>query len=243
MAVTLVFIDTVAIGLSIFEVSEHVEVRYTGGEPRYARVGSPEDRAAPRRPHDWTTKQWLVSGRLGVHAYAAYSEIRWERYWCEKKPGELLGLFAGIAKELEAGAPAIVKLLEKEEREAEERRKKYEIEHRERERKAAERRRVEEEKARLDVFKEELERWRFARDARALMAAAEDLVESRGLRVSRGGELETWIDWVLKRAEEADPLAELRKDVDEMAAKHGTFRRPRSPLGTLLALRRRQQGR
>jgi hypothetical protein len=240
---TLVFIDTVAIGLAIFEVSENVEVRYIGGDPGYARIGSPEDRAAPRRPHDWTTKHWLVSGRLGVHAYAPYNSIRWERYWYEKKPGDLAAQFGAIAKELEAGAPAIVKLLEKQEREAEERRKKQEIEHREWERKEADRRRVEEEKERLVTFKEELERWRFARDARALVAAAEDLVESRGLRVSRGGQLEGWIDWVLKRAEEADPLAKLRTDVKEMAEKHGTFPRPRSPLGTMFALRRRQRGR
>jgi hypothetical protein len=101
---TVVFIDTVAGGLSVFELSEHVEVRYIGGESKYARLGSAEDRAAPHRPHDWTTRQWLVSGRLGVHAYAPYGAVRWERYWREKKPGELPAMFAAIAKELESGS-------------------------------------------------------------------------------------------------------------------------------------------
>ena len=43
---TLLFIDTVAIGLTVFELSEHVEVRYIGGEEKYARIGCPAERAA-----------------------------------------------------------------------------------------------------------------------------------------------------------------------------------------------------
>ena len=241
---TLVLLGTVAIGLTVFELSEHVEVRHIGGDVGYARVGSREERAAPRRPGAHTTKEWRVSGRLGVHAYAPHGQIRWERYWRETKPGDLSAQFEVIARELEAGAPAIVKLLEKEEREAEERRKKYEIERRESERKEAERRNIEDEKARLVEFKEQLARWRFTRDARALVATARELAAKCGLRVTKGGPVEEWFDWILKHAQEPDPLAKLRKDVNEcMAEKHGTFPRPRSPIGTLFALRRRQQGR
>jgi len=242
---TLVFVDTVAIGLSLFELSEHVEVRYIGGdaESKYARVGSLEERLAPRRAHDWTTRQWLVSGRLGLHAYAPYGAIRWERYWREKVAGELPSMFGAIAKELEDQAPTIVKLLEKAEAEAEERHRKWEIEQQERERREAERRKAEEEKARLAELKEQLEKLRFARDARALVAAAEDLIGSRGLRVTKGGPIEEWFDWIRKRADEADPLSKLRHDVDEMAAKHRSWPRPRSPLGTMFALRRRRRKR
>lgn len=62
---TLLFIDAVAIGLSIYEISEELEVRYVGGEKsKYVPVGSREDRGLPRRPHDWTTRQWWANGRL-----------------------------------------------------------------------------------------------------------------------------------------------------------------------------------
>ncbi|MGO8993122.1 MAG: hypothetical protein ACLQVI_07325 [Polyangiaceae bacterium] len=37
---TLLLLDTVRIGLTVFELSEHVEVRYIGGDGGYARVGS-----------------------------------------------------------------------------------------------------------------------------------------------------------------------------------------------------------
>jgi hypothetical protein len=215
---TLVFVDTVAIGLSIFEVSEEVEVRYIGGEPGYARVGSPEDRAAPRRSHDWTTKQWLVSGRLGVHAYAPYSAIRWERYWHEKKPGELTSLLESIAKELEAGAQSIVKLLKKEEREAEERRKKQAIEHREWERKEAERRRIEREAAREKEIVATIGQWRLARDIRAYVADIQALVEGAGFEITKGSNAEEELKWALAHADRVDPLTEWRKDIESVKA-------------------------
>jgi hypothetical protein len=75
------------------------------------------------------------------------------------------------------------------------------------------------------------------------VATAQELAQRRGLRVTKGGPVAEWFDWILKHAQEADPLAKLRKDIDDVAEKHRTFPRPRSPLGTLFALRRRQQGR
>jgi hypothetical protein len=241
---TIVFVGSVAIGLSLFEASENVEMRYVGGEREYVRVGSPEDRLLPRSAHDWTTHRWLPCGRLGLHAYAPEGSIRWERYWREKKAGDLPSMFDAIGKELEEQAPVIVEMMGKAEQEAEESRKRWEIERRELARKEEERRKVEDEKARFEAFKKQLEQWRFTNDARCFVAELQELVKSRGLRISRDGPLEEWVDWILQRVNDADPLAKLRKDVDEMAVKHGTWDRRRSPLGSYLKLRRlRRSGR
>lgn len=237
---TVVFVGAVAIGLSLFELSENVEVRYVGGEREYVRVGSAEDRTLPRRGHDWTTHQWLPSGRIGVHAYAPNTSIRWERYWREKKAGDLPTMFEAIGKELEAQAPVIVDMLRKAQQEQEERQKLWEVERRELARKEEERRKVEEEKASFEAFKKQLAEWRFSCDARDFVAELEALVKSRGLRITRDGPLDEWVTWIQKRANEADPLAKLRKDVDEMATKYGTWERRRSPLGRYFDLRQQR---
>jgi hypothetical protein len=215
---TLVFIDTVAIGLTIFELSEHVEVRYVTGDSKYVRVGSPEERKAPRRPHDWTTQQWLVSGRLGLHAYAPYNAIRWERYWREKKPGELLSTFAAIAKELEGQAPTIVTLLEKEAREAEERRRKWEIERREMERKEVERNRIEREAQREKEIAGTISSWRLARDVREYVQEIYSLVKGANLELTEGGDAERELKWALAYADRVDPLTPWRKSIEEVKA-------------------------
>ena len=124
-------------------------------------------------------------------------------------------------------------------REAEERKKKWEIERREMERKEAERQKVEEEKARLVALKEQVEQFRFARETRALVEAIRELLKTRGLRVSKGGPLEENIEWLLKRADDADPLTDLRREADAMVAKHLCWPRPFSPLGARFAIRRR----
>jgi hypothetical protein len=223
---TLVFIDTVAIGLTVFELSEHVEVRYVGGDSKYVRVGSPEERKAPRRPHDWTTQQWLVSGRLGVHAYAPYAAIRWERYWREKKPGDLLSMFAAIAKELEGEAPTIVTLLEKAARDAEERRRKWEVEHREMERKEAERQRIEREAQREKEIAGTISNWRLARDVRQYVGEICSLVKDANLELIEGGGSERELKWALAYADRVDPLTPWRKDIEQVKAEAAGKRCP-----------------
>ncbi|HEX3854260.1 MAG TPA: hypothetical protein VHW01_25025, partial [Polyangiaceae bacterium] len=215
---TLAFIDTVAIGLTVFELSEYVEVRYVGGESKYLRVGSPEERKLPRRPNEWTTQQWLVSGRLGVHAYAPYHAIRWERYWRENKPGELLPMFATITKELEGQAPAIVALLEKEARDAEERGRKWEIERREMERKEDERRRVEREAQREKEIVGTISNWRLARDVREYVAEIYSLVKDANLELTEDGGAERELKWALAYADRVDPLTIWRKDIEKVKA-------------------------
>lgn len=246
---TIVFIRSVAIGLSLFELAEEVECRYVGGDQGddgYVRVGSREDRIHIRRPHDWTTRRWLTSGRIGVHAYAPTHSFTWDKYWRERNSGELGNLIPTIVEQLEDAAPTLVALAKAAQEEAEERKQKWEIERREMEKREAERRRLEEAKAKLEELERQLERWRFARDARAFVSEIEDIVRAKQLKISRNGPLEEHLDWILQRAMDADPLAQLRKDADEMAAKHRTWAKPQvSPLRVYLerSTRRRRRWR
>lgn len=237
---TVVLVGAVMIGLSLFEISERIEVRYVGGDERYVPVGSREDRLYPRVAHDWTTHEWRPSGRLGLHAYAPTTSFRWERYWREEKGRDLTSFFAEIGDELAEHAPVITQLEAKARQDAEEQRIKWEREREEAAKKDAERRRVDEEKARFEAFKTELTTWRFTHDARAFVGELRELVRSRGLRISRGGPLEEWIAWIEERTLEVDPLAKLRKNIDEMASKHRTRDRRASPLGAHLRQRRRR---
>ena len=80
---TVVYIGTVAIGLSIIEVSEEAEVRYVNGE--YVRES---EYVAPKRrryalDHTWTTKREFPSGRLCLQTYSPYWRAKWVHHWRE----------------------------------------------------------------------------------------------------------------------------------------------------------------
>lgn len=107
--------------------------------------------------------------------------------------------------------------------------------------KAEERRQAEE--RRLKDFEELLERWHFSRDARELVREVRTLLTQRGLRVSRGGHIEEWLQWITMQAEKADPLADLRRDADKMATDFGTRRNEFKRFGSWLARPRRRGSR
>ena len=226
---TVTLVGDVAIGLTIFEVSEEVEVRYDSNLHKYVRVGPAKPKAdkrtargLPLSPHEWTTKHWVPSGRLGLHAYAASPGITWARYWREAKPGELPGSFEAIAKELEQAAPAIVKLIEQREREAVEWRRKCEVERLERERKDAERHRIEREARREKELHEQVGNWRFARDIRAYVAEVHALVTDAEMTITDGSDTDDELKWALKYADGIDPLSSWRRDIAQVRAERAT---------------------
>jgi hypothetical protein len=134
---TVAFIGTVAIGLTIFELSEETEVRYVSG--KYIPVTELANRRSRYVDHGWTTKRDLPTGRLSLRASSPYPGTSWEREWAEKKPGELDDSIPRIIRELADAAATIAKLVEEEEQRAEiarqeweERRRQWDIEERER---------------------------------------------------------------------------------------------------------------
>jgi hypothetical protein len=122
---TIVFVGTVAIGLTVFEMSENVEVKYQNG--KYTRVSElPVKKTKRYESHSWTSMHDLPSGRLCIQAYSPYPRAEWKRQWRESKAGDFPGRLSAIVKELKREAATIAQLVEEGERQAEIERQKWE---------------------------------------------------------------------------------------------------------------------
>ncbi len=110
MRETVAYIGTVAIGLTIFELSEEVEVRYVNGE--YVRE---KDYVAPKRSKhfSWTTTKFFPTGRLCLQAYSPYPVASWKKVWKEATIAKgLSSQIKNIVAELEGAAVEISHLVE-----------------------------------------------------------------------------------------------------------------------------------
>lgn len=182
---TVVMIGTLAIGLTIFEVSEEVEAEYRNG--KYVRVS---DLPVPKRrtrfegipyryPHEFLT------GRLALQAYSPYQKTDWTRVWYEKEPGNLVAEFDEIARVLKRQAAVLareVKAIREQERIEQElwlaQRREWEIQEAERrvirEREEEERRRAQAIKDSQEELLSLLSRWDQASRIRHFLAELED---------------------------------------------------------------------
>ncbi len=159
---TVVFVGTVAIGLTVFELSENVEVRWHDG--KYVRTDPPKTgkRSPTISAHTWTHHKDLPSGRLCLRAFSPYQRASWEKQWREKAPGELHGTFDEIGRELERAARTIAKLVEEGERQYEIDRKRLEEQRREWELQELQRRREQAKKESRAQLLELVEHWALA---------------------------------------------------------------------------------
>lgn len=115
---TVVYIGTVAIGLSIIEMSEELEFRNVNG--KYVRV---DEYVPPKNrryvlDHSWTTKKDIPTGRLCLQAYSPYPRAKWMNQWRETKDHDLTRQIKTIVKTLEQAAVEIASLVEEGERQA-----------------------------------------------------------------------------------------------------------------------------
>ena len=138
---TVVYVGTVAIGLSIIEMSEHVTLRYVNG--KYIR----ESEYVPPRSrnhvnHSWTTTRDLPSGRMRIVAYSPYGGVSWSAQWQEAKSASLRGQIKTIVEAIEAMARDLVAKLEEADRQAEIRHRQW-LADEERRRREEDRKRVE----------------------------------------------------------------------------------------------------
>lgn len=198
---TIVYVGTVGIGLTLFELSENVEVKYVDG--KYLRVDElPIVKRLARSAREWTTQRDLPSGRLCLRATSPYSGAAWEKQWREAKPGDVEKKTASIVRELEKAAVEIAELVKEEQRRAEIRHQEWEVKQCEWARQEAERRRVQNIKdSREELFKI-VESWgltiqieHFFEDAKRRAAALPD--EERlaiEQRLQRGRELLGGVD-------------------------------------------------
>ena len=147
---TVVYIETIVFGLTIYEISEYVEVKHVDKE--YVRLSSLP--ASQRRSpyHDgWVMSADMPSGRLCLQVYSPYYRADWIHRWSEDKPGDLVSKIPSIVKLLIAEAPELAKKVEVERERRELEKQKYQLE-------VAEWRRKEEEKRQLKIVQDSRDR-------------------------------------------------------------------------------------
>ena len=126
---TVVYVGTVAIGLTLFETTEVVPVRYVNG--KYIPVADlPGERKRHSSASSWTTTKDLASGRVCLQAFSPYALAPWSRQWRETSGKKLTNQAAGIVAELGDAAVEIARLVEEGERQAEIRQLAWEAERR-----------------------------------------------------------------------------------------------------------------
>lgn len=107
---TVVYIDSVAIGLSLFELCEYVEMQYVRGE--YVPV-SQVSRSTKSLLGDrtWTTQQLAPSGEFCLQAYSPYPGTNWSKLW-RGKSNALSGELEEIVATLETHPSTLRHLIE-----------------------------------------------------------------------------------------------------------------------------------
>ena len=123
---TVVFMGTVAIGLTLFEMTEEVEVRYVNGEYVPLTVLAAEKRKRLIPDWSWTSKKDCTTGRLCLQAYCPYSVATWQRQWRETNGSKLTSQVKEIIAALTNASAEIAGLVEEGERQAEIRRQEWE---------------------------------------------------------------------------------------------------------------------
>lgn len=146
---TVVHVGSVVFGLSIYEISEYVEVKSV--DKRLVRLGSrPErKRVAPFR-NEWVMSADMPSGRLCLQVYSPYYRAEWVQRWKEDKPGDLISKIPSIVKLLIAEAPGLAEKVKLE-------REKADLEWQKHQLQMAEWKRKEEEKRQLKAIQESRE--------------------------------------------------------------------------------------
>jgi len=176
---TILYVGTVAIGLTIYELSEEVDVRYVDG--KYVPVGQhPAPTRRATHGYDWIHKRDMPSGSLCLRASSPYPRAQWEKQWREAKGSDLTSKVAHIVRELEAEAATISRLVEEGERQAEIQRREWEAQQERWRREEAERRRVQNIKESREQLFGLIEAWGLAKRIEGFFEDAERRATSLG---------------------------------------------------------------
>jgi hypothetical protein len=137
---TVVFMGSLAIGLTVYELSERARVTTGEGGKTLVRIpGRPDDDRPGVYSRGWTED--MPSGRLCIRAYVPYW-ISWTRKWPESRYGELTRKLPEIVDELERSIPEILGLIDIRKKEAAIQRERWAAQERERLEREAEARRL-----------------------------------------------------------------------------------------------------
>ncbi len=180
---TVLFIDDVCIGLTLYETLERVDTVYVNGVYLPIRDLTEQQRRRFTGPRHWTATDYVPSGRMVLQAHCASSfRVSWMERWKETKSGELRTLIPTIVSTIEAAVPELKRKLEIAKEQAEIERLKWE----------EERRRMEQQRQRE---REEQARKTASHD---LMAAISAWDEAR--------KVESYFSAVLQATEDLEPI-------------------------------------
>lgn len=118
---TVAYVDSVAFGLAVIEMTESVVMRYVNG--KYIRES---DYVPPKSKryydHTWTSTRDLPSGRLRLVVYAPYRSVSWSMSFQETKARTLTQEIPQIVKSIEAEVAPIIEKMQEAEQQADIRR-------------------------------------------------------------------------------------------------------------------------
>ncbi|MBV8666303.1 MAG: hypothetical protein JO269_07455 [Burkholderiaceae bacterium] len=125
---TVAYVDGIAIGLTLVELTEEVSSVYSNGKYIPLRDLSPAQLRQYQGHRHWTADKTMVTGRLCLQAYCSLWGISWSKQWRESKPGQIASMANKIAKELEESVPTISQEIEVAEKRAKEQHQKWQEE-------------------------------------------------------------------------------------------------------------------
>ena len=173
MRCTVVYIGTVAIGLTVIEMSEAAEARYVNGEYVSLTDFVPKRRSRYAQYYGWTSTHDFPTGRLCLQAYSPYPRANWTQKWRETPSRALSGRIPAIVRELEKATVEIARLVEEGERQAEIERQRWEAQREQWRREEEARRAAKALKDRKEELLQVIDTWAEAKRLEAFFADAE----------------------------------------------------------------------
>ena len=123
---TVVYLGTVAIGLTIVEMSEEIKVWYVNGKYIKEQDYIKSKRGKYSSKYTWTTTRQYPTGKLLLQTYSPYYRADWVKNWKETESSDLRKQIKKIINNLEQSTHKIARLVEAGERQAEIERKRWE---------------------------------------------------------------------------------------------------------------------
>jgi len=175
---TVVYVGTVAFGLTFIELTEHAEAEYRKGG--YVRLKERARTSRSRHASDdaWTIMKEFPTGHLCLQAYSPYPRVRWLQQWRETPARTLPAQIPGIIRKLETATAEIAQLFEEGERQAELERQRWEARQEQWRREAEARRAKEALTASLNELKEIIDAWAEAKRIEQFLSTTERRLES-----------------------------------------------------------------
>ena len=177
---TITYLGTVAIGLTIFELSEELEVRHVDGKYVPIRRATPTKTRGFPFSDPWTYRRDMPTGRICLRATSPYHGAPWEQQWREDRVGQLAAKIPEIVEVLESEAATIALLVEEAARQAELARQERERQRERWQREEAERRRLKKIRESREDLAAVVAAWNADRDIEAFFDNAEHRIAALG---------------------------------------------------------------